>query len=243
MFADLALADLRRIAARRQTADGFAALPHQKIVETVFVREHEVERRLPHDDLEQFGVERDARESRDPAHRRRQVAIHVFVAEHQHVRVVALFPPRQQVMPVVALAAAPHVRDARERLDRHAAGFEPPAFHEAERRNERVLRIANRHDVARPFGDQVIRQMALVAARLPALRRVEVEAEFVRGFDPRNHARDVVEVHVAAGSQAVEDLLDPRRAAFAVRRDDHVGGLSDGTRGLSRSLPGCSFWR
>jgi hypothetical protein len=49
--------------------------------------------------------------------------------------------------------------------------------------------------------------MAFEAARFTALRRFEIEAEVVRGLDPRHDARNVVEVHVAARAQAVKNLL------------------------------------
>jgi hypothetical protein len=57
---------------------------------------------------------------------------------------------------------------------------------------------------------------------LGLLRRFQVDADGHGGLDPGDDAGDVVEVHVAAGAQGVEDLLQPGGAALAVGRDDHV---------------------
>jgi hypothetical protein len=72
--------------------------------------------------------------------------------------------------------------------------------------------------------------VALKATRLGALRGFEVQSQRPGRLDPWNHSRDVVEVHVAAGAQAMEDLLQPCRAALAERGDDDVRGA--GTEGL-----------
>ena len=102
---------------------------------------------------------------RDSAHRRFEIAGHPLVAQQQHVRVVALLPPRREVMPVVAARAGLQIL-LRAAFDRHAAGLEEPALHEPERRHERVFRIADRQQIAGAFRNQVVRQMALEAARL-----------------------------------------------------------------------------
>jgi hypothetical protein len=59
---------------------------------------------------------------------------------------------------------------------------------------------------------------------------VEVEAEVSGRFDPRHDTRNVVEVEIATHSQAVHHLLEPRRTAFGIRRDDDVGRTRDETQ-------------
>jgi hypothetical protein len=78
--------------------------------------------------------------------------------------------------------------------------------------------------------------VALEGARLAALWPVEVEAEISGRFDPGHDSRDVVEVEVAACPQAVHHLLEPRRTALCIRRDDDVGRERDEleTRGEAR---------
>src|SRR5262245_42192224 len=122
-------------------------------------------------------------------------------------------PPRSEMMPIVSTRAAAANVTLRKLFDRHATGFEHPAFFEAIGRHQRILRIAYRHDITRPFRNQVIRQMTLESTRMTALRPRKIESKVVRRFDPRHHARDIVEVHVTARTQTVKNLLQPRGAA------------------------------
>ena len=98
---------------------------------------------------------------------------------------------------------------------RHGAGLHEPALHETVHRDQGVARVAEADDALRAGGNGVIGQMALEAAGLGALGRLDVEAAGDRHLDPGDDAGDVVEVHVAAGAQGMEDLLQPGCAAFA----------------------------
>ena len=146
--------------------DALAAFAHQPVVEAVLVRQHEFQRRLTADDIEQRIVEFDADEARDSAHRRFEIARSSARTTASARSGCCAAPTTTQVVPVVAARAGLQVF-LRAAFDRHAAGLEEPALHEAERRDERVFRIADRQQVAGAFRHQVVRQMALEAARLP----------------------------------------------------------------------------
>jgi len=65
--------------------------------------------------------------------------------------------------------------------------------------------------------------VALERAWLASPVGVEVEAEVLRGLDPRHDAGHVVEVELASGAEAVDHLLQPGGAALGVGSDDDVG--------------------
>src|SRR5205085_3123669 len=97
-------------------------------------------------------------------------------------------------------------------------------------------RVANGDNVPSVGRNLVVREVTLEGARLAALCPIEIETEIGRRFDPRHDTRDVVEVEIASGPQTVDHLLEPRRTALGIRRDDHVGRARDEpeTRGKAR---------
>jgi hypothetical protein len=113
-----------------------------------------------------------------------------------------------------------------EGLDTDAVRFEEPSLEEPICRHQRVTRITHCHDVAPSFGDVVPGQMTLERTRFCALFCVEIETEIVSCLDPRHDARDAVEIEIATSAQAVHHLLQPRRAALGIRRDDHIARSS-----------------
>lgn len=64
--------------------------------------------------------------------------------------------------------------------------------------------------------------MGSEAARLGALRRVEIDTHRHGRLNPGHDPGDIVEIHVAAGAQGMENLLQPRGAALGEGRDDHI---------------------
>ena len=226
--ADGAGADFGGVRAGGEAADAFAAFAEEEVVEFGFVLGHEVEGGLAGDDAFEVGVEGDVEEGGDASDGGGEVLAHVFVGEEEDVGVVAVGPPGEEVGPVASggavLGAVLEEAVAGEVGDGDGAGFDEPALHEAEGGDEGVAGVAEGDDVAAAPWDAVPAEVGFEGAGLGDLVGVEVEAEVGGDFDEGDDAGDVVEVDVAAGAEAVDDLLDPGGAAFGEGGDDDVGG-------------------
>ena len=218
VFADFTFADLRRIATRRQSDHASLRSRISRSLEAILAGQHGIQRRLPADDIEQCVVEFDVEEARDSAQVDRNRASSARTSA-THARVVSLRPPRCQVMPIVASRSGFQIFLRVRSIGTLPASKNQPSM----KRNDDTIRLSDRGSRAGSghLWHQIVRRW-LLNPRGYRVAAFEIEAEVVRGLDPRHDARDVVEVHVAARAQAVKNLLQPRRAAFAVRRDDDV---------------------
>ena len=154
-----------------------------------------------------------------------EVGDDVLEAEPEGVPFEALRPPGHEVFPVAAAAGAVEDEVEGEVADRHGSGLEHPAAKEVEEGDERIDRVADDEDVAPVLRCQIPAQVGLERPGIGPLGCVEVEADVVGDFDPGDDFRDLVEVHVAAGAESVDDLLHERRAGLGVGGDQDVAGL------------------